>query len=146
MTDAPAPLGTWVELHVPDFDPVRTFYTHLGFKVLWERPPEEKKGYLVTQLGANILCFWCGNDHVYDQSHFRRFHRDTPPGFGVEIVLSVDDIDELFGRVHGDERVVQPLERQPWCGVRDFRMIDPSGFYLRFTEPFDIRESRYAVE
>jgi lactoylglutathione lyase len=146
MTDAPAPLGTWVELHVPDFERVHDFYSALGFKVLWERPPEGKKGYLVAQLGANVLCFWCGNDSVYDQSHFRRFPRATPRGFGVEIVLAVDDIDELFLRVRDEQYVVQPLEQQPWCGIRDFRVVDPFGFYLRFTEPFDIRESRYAVD
>ncbi len=145
MSDEPTNIGTWVELHVPDFDQVRSFYTNLGFKILWERPPEGKKGYLVTQLGNNVLCFWCGNDQVYDQSYFRRFARDTPRGVGVEIVIAVDDIDELFARVRHDRRVVQGLERQPWHGIRDFRMIDPFGFYLRFTEPFDIREDRYAI-
>ena len=46
-----------VELHVPDFEKVKEFYGKLGFKVVWERKPEEKKGYLVIKRDNNILCF-----------------------------------------------------------------------------------------
>jgi uncharacterized glyoxalase superfamily protein PhnB len=27
-----------------------------------------------------------------------------------------------------------PLQDQPW-GLRDFRVVDPEGYYLRFTTP-----------
>ncbi|QIS12356.1 VOC family protein [Nocardia arthritidis] len=144
MGEAPI-LGTFVELHVPDFDPVRTFYTGLGFEVLWERAPEGKKGYLVVQLENNVLTFWGGNEFVYDQSYFGRFPDSTQRGYGVEVVLMVDDIDGLYDRIHDHDRVVGQLKMQPW-GTRDFRIVDPAGFYLRFTEPLDIRDPRYAVE
>jgi hypothetical protein len=30
------------------------------------------------------------------------------------------------------ERVVEPIRTQPW-GLRDFRIVDPDGYYLRVT-------------
>jgi predicted lactoylglutathione lyase len=33
-----------LELHVPDFELVKKFYGDLGFEVVWERKPQEKKG------------------------------------------------------------------------------------------------------
>ena len=29
-----------IELHVPDFKPVKDFYSQLGFEIVWEREPE----------------------------------------------------------------------------------------------------------
>lgn len=138
-------IGTFVELHVPDFAPIKEFYAGLGFRVLWERAPEEKKGYVVMQLQNNVLTFWGGNEFVYEQSYFRRFPESTPRGYGVEVVLMVDDIDELFARILHRDCVVRPLELKPW-GAKDFRVVDPCGYYLRFTEEIDIREPKYAVE
>lgn len=137
--------GGVVELHVPDFDRIRSYYEKLEFEVVWEREPEGKKGYLVMRLGDNVLCFWAGNDHVFDQAHFAEFPRDTPRGYGVEIVLMVDDIEEYYERVSSDATVVADLVRRPW-GVRDFRVTDPAGFYLRFTEPYDVLDPAHAVQ
>lgn len=139
------PLGTFVELHVPDFFPIRKFYTDIGFEILWEREPEAKKGYLVTRFQNNVLCFWCGNDSVYKQSYFKDFPSTTPRGYGVEIVIMVDDIEIVFDRLKDHDHLVSPLKLRAW-GIRDFRILDPFGFYLRFTEPLDIRDPRYAVE
>ncbi|MEU1983081.1 VOC family protein [Nocardia sp. NPDC019395] len=138
------PAGIALELHVPDFGPVRQFYTQLGFELLWERAPEAKKGYLVVELEGNVVGFWCGNDRVFDQSYFRRFARTTPRGYGVEVVLTVSDIDGLYETARHHPGLVRELCTQPW-GKRDFRMVDPFGYYLRFTEPMDIRDPRYAV-
>jgi len=54
-----------LELHVPDFEVAKTFYGRLGFKVIWERKPEEDKGYLILQNEAGcILNFWSGTDAI----------------------------------------------------------------------------------
>ncbi|MEU7143756.1 hypothetical protein ABZ942_30240 [Nocardia sp. NPDC046473] len=144
MQETPT-VGTVVELHVPDFGPVREFYTGLGFEVVWERAPEGKKGYLVVQLENNVLCFWCGNEYVYEQSYFRKFPESTTRGYGVEVVVMVADIEHQFGRVSDEGCVASPLKPRDW-GIKDFRVIDPFGYYLRFTEQLDIRDRKYAVE
>ncbi|MDO8563130.1 MAG: dihydroneopterin aldolase [Candidatus Limnocylindria bacterium] len=120
-----------VELHVPDFGPVRDFYGRLGFVV--EREEAGDDGYLVMRRGANALAFWPGNAAVTGHSFFGRFPAGTPRGIGVEIIVEVEDVEALYEKVRGFLRVVAPLRRRPW-GVRDFRLEDPFGYYLRITE------------
>lgn len=133
-----------VELHAPDFGPVRRFYTELGFEVAWERPPERKKGYLVLTMADNVLCFWAGNEHVYEHSYFRDFPRATPRGYGTEIVLTVPDLADYYDRFPHRSHIVAPLARRAW-GISDFRFVDPVGFYLRVTEPHDVLDPRHAI-
>lgn len=126
-----------LELHVPDFNPVKKFYSALGFTIAHEVKPHEKKGYLVMDLEENRLCFWCGNGEAYNQSWFKQFPKDTPRGVGVEIVLQVSDVDGLYERVKDNLNVVTPLENKFW-GLRDFRLVDPFGFYIRVTSVHDL--------
>jgi uncharacterized glyoxalase superfamily protein PhnB len=93
----------------------------------------------------NILCFWAGNEHVYEQSYFKRFPKDTKRGYGVEIVVMVDDIDSYYAKVKDYANVVENLILQPW-GLKDFRTEDPYGYYLRFTSLHNILDSSNAVE
>ena len=52
---------------------------------------------------------------------------------GTEIVLEVDDIDAEYARVAAlDWLLAAELGLQPW-GLRDFRLHDPDGYYLRLT-------------
>ena len=48
-------------------------------------------------------------------------------------MLEVEDIDALYGRVSSSGHpVFEPLQERPW-GLRDFRIVDPDGYYLRLT-------------
>ena len=94
--------------------------------------------------GNNIFCFWPGNEHVVEQSYFKNFPADTKRGFGVEIVIMVEDIEALYKTAETFCKIVDPLLKQPW-GLKDFRIEDPFGFYLRFTEPHNILDSSNAV-
>ena len=90
--------------------------------------------------GNSILGFYCGNEEVYNQSYFKKFSQDTPRGYGIEVSIPIEKIDEFYQKVKeklGEECIVKPLEEKRW-GNRDFRLIDPFGFYLRFYEPVDI--------
>jgi predicted enzyme related to lactoylglutathione lyase len=54
-------------------------------------------------------------------------------GLGVEIVLEVDDVDGCHERVaDSGHPILEPLRDRPW-GLRDFRISDPDGYYLRLT-------------
>ncbi|MCA9390486.1 hypothetical protein KC571_03720 [candidate division WWE3 bacterium] len=122
---------THLELHVPDFEPIKEYYGKLGFEIVWEREPEEFKGYLIMKLDENTLCFWSGNEYVYEQPYFKNFARDTKRGYGVEVILMVEDIEELI--------------TQPW-GLKDFRVEDPFGYYLRITSKHNVLDDDYAVQ
>lgn len=134
-----------LELHVSDFLTVKDFYGELGFSVVWERPPEGEKGYLVLERKGTILCFWPGTEDVYNQSYFKKFPQDTPRGYGVELVIETENIETFYEGISGFAEIVDSLVTQPW-GLKDFRIIDPFGYYIRFTEPHDILDPGFAVE
>jgi predicted enzyme related to lactoylglutathione lyase len=51
----------------------------------------------------------------------------------VEIVLEVEDLDEALERVErAGVALIEHARERPW-GLRDFRIADPDGYYLRVT-------------
>lgn len=134
-----------IELHVPDFDKVLEFYGKLGFKKVWHRSEDNNADYLVMNREGTILNFWPGNDSVYEQSYFKNFPKDTKRGYGVEIVIGVDEVKKLHEEVKSFAKIVNPLVKRPW-GLWDFRIEDPFGYYIRITEKHDILSPEYAVE
>ena len=95
-----------LELHVPDFRPIKDYYEKLGFTAKWVRKPEGFKGYMILAMGQNILCFWAGNEHVYEQEYFSQFPKTSPRGYGVEIVIMVDDIKAYYDQIKDFANVV----------------------------------------
>lgn len=126
-----------IELHVPDFELAKDFYGKLEFKVVREEKPENKDGYLVLKKDSSIICFWPGNNLVWQQPYFKKFPKNTKKGYGVEIVIMVDDIEKFYKKVKKFAKIVEELKDKPW-GLKDFRIEDPFGFYIRFTEKFNI--------
>ena len=141
----PANNNVLLELHVPDFEKVKEYYQKLGFDVIWERPPEGFKGYLILKMGDNILCFWNGTESVYEQEYFSQYPKDSKRGYGVEIVIMVEDVEKYYGKVKDFANVYEPLKLRPW-GLKDFRVEDPFGYYLRITTPHNILDPNNAVK
>jgi uncharacterized glyoxalase superfamily protein PhnB len=55
------------------------------------------------------------------------------PVTGTELVLEVDDLDQDYARVAAAGwPLAEDLTDRPW-GLRDFRLLDPSGYYWRVT-------------
>lgn len=135
-----------IELHVPDFQKVKDFYGKLGFIVtMYDEPNEKEQGYLTMtrkdKVGNTMLNFYGSDERVYTQSFFKQFSKETPRGFGVEITIPVSGIEELYQQISmtlKDNIVREITELKDhdfkW---KDFRMVDPFGFYLRFTEIID---------
>lgn len=82
---------------------------------------------------------------VTEQSCFKQFPSDTKRGYGVEIVIIMEDVSALYETAKSFAKIVDPLIMQPW-GIKDFRLKDPFGYYVRLTEPHDILDKEYAVE
>jgi predicted enzyme related to lactoylglutathione lyase len=52
---------------------------------------------------------------------------------GVEIVLEVEDLAVAVDAVErAGYGLVEPPRERPW-GLRDFRLADPDGYYVRVT-------------
>jgi lactoylglutathione lyase len=57
------------------------------------------------------------------------------PPLGVELVLEVDDVDAEHDRISVTTwPMTESLTLRPW-GLKDFRVVDPDGYYWRITEP-----------
>jgi dihydroneopterin aldolase len=120
-----------VELHVPDFAPVRDFYRQLGFSVVRDDPGPD--GYLVLRYEETAIAFWPGSEAERTHHFFSRHPAGTPRGLGVEIIITTTELKAMYGRAKALGAVVEPLRMRKW-GARDFRIADPFGFYLRITE------------
>ena len=135
-----------LELHVPDFEPVRQFYSIFGFEEQMYDATSgggSNLGYLVLlrrdQIGNTMLNFYGDKEKVAQHARFRDFPADTPKGYAVEITVPVSNIKNLWAGVKDrldEDTVSQPLTTKRW-GKEDFRVIDPFGFYVRFTEIVD---------
>ena len=90
------------------------------------------------KLGNTMLNFYGGNERVYNQSFFKQFPRDTKRGYATEITMTTSNIDEIYRAASTRLRkhIVRELKELEDHGHiwKDFRMVDPFGFYLRFTE------------
>jgi uncharacterized glyoxalase superfamily protein PhnB len=66
-------------------------------------------------------------------SHPLRPRANERVGAGVEIVIDVGDVDAAFAAVQASGHpTLSPVAERPW-GLRDFRLLDPDGYYLRIT-------------
>lgn len=132
-----------IELHVPSFETAKKFYGDLGFKVVWERIPEDPNiRYLVMKKGTSILNFYGGTEEVYNHSFFKKFPKTTPRSYAVEIIIPVDGIENFYKKVSSKYKkyIIKPLGQI--FSHPDFRMVDPFGFYLRFVERYNWIEAR----
>jgi len=135
-----------IELHVPDLKIVKDFYSKLGFKITMDdEPNDENPGYLTMtrqdELGNTMLNFYGGDERVYNQSFFKQFPKETKRGYATEVTIPTANIDEIYNLVSSQlkENLVRELNELEDHGKRwrDFRMVDPFGFYIRFTELID---------
>lgn len=56
----------------------------------------------------------------------------------------VEDIEKFYEKVCSFTKVVDELQVKLW-GQKDFRIEDPFGFYLRFTEIHNIFDRKWAI-
>jgi len=135
-----------IEFHTPDFQKARDFYAIFGFTQLSYDPMSDDRSvleYMVLEradsLGRTLLNFYGNKEEVSQHAHFKNFPVTTPRGYGVETTVPVSDVEKLWEGVKlklSSSQVAQPLTLKRW-NKKDFRVVDPFGFYIRFTEFMD---------
>jgi catechol 2,3-dioxygenase-like lactoylglutathione lyase family enzyme len=113
------------EIFPRDLDATVDFYTQvLGFTLIGDQR-REAAAYVSLQRGD--VRVGAARRDVPDGLPARR-----PPA-GVEIVLEVADVAGERDRVvAAGWPLDEDLRERPW-GMSDFRILDPSGYYLRIT-------------
>ena len=131
-----------IELHVPDFAPAKEFYGKIGYEIVWQKEEKIDEGYLVMRNGKSILNFYCGTNQVYKHDFFGKFPKDTPRGYAVEILIQIAGIESFYKKFKMlfPENIVKELNNK--YSHKDFRAVDPYGFYVRFVEKNNWVEGR----
>ena len=126
---SPSNLTIRLELFTSNIDKTVNFYQDvLGFKSL----KSSNSNYQPIQKGQVILGIGLleslGSNH-----YFNSYQGDIQFGYGVEIVLEVEDINLAYNKAKmANVDIESELKTQPW-GLTDFRLTDPNGYYIRVT-------------
>jgi|SRR5918993_4107774 catechol 2,3-dioxygenase-like lactoylglutathione lyase family enzyme len=122
--------GLRLELFALDMEASIAFYTRvLAFELVRHEPGD----YASLRLGGAVLGIGPVAKLPEEGGYFGRDIATLRRGLGVEIVLEVGDVDGCQERVaDSGHPILEPLRERPW-GLRDFRISDPDGYYLRVT-------------
>lgn len=121
------PLQLRLELFVEAPEQSLSFYRRiLGFEI---QGPANADYTLLTNDDAVIAI---NRRSALSSDHPLRIETGEKVGLGVEIVLSVTDIEGAYRKAKESGWPLTDLALQPW-GLRDFRLIDPDGYYVRVT-------------
>ncbi|KAA6458858.1 VOC family protein [Bacillus cereus] len=72
-------------------------------------------------------------DYILNENHYLKKGGLNPKGKGVEVIIVFDNIEQLYQHVLEKNYPVESnLKTQSW-GMKDFRIVDPDGYYLRLT-------------
>ncbi len=119
------PVQLRFEVFPADLEATRDFYTRvLGFVVM--RYQHEPPGPYLAMQRDEVRVGAAPRDELANRAERR-------PPTGAELVLEVDDVHAEHDRVcAAGWPVEEALQTRPW-GLVDFRLLDPSGYYLRIT-------------
>jgi catechol 2,3-dioxygenase-like lactoylglutathione lyase family enzyme len=91
-----------------------------------------------NQLGFDVVFRMPAGDYAAverDDASLHLFQDASGTHSASSIQIFTDGLDELAAELHGrGAHVTQDVEAKPW-GYRDFRVSDPSGNTIKFTEP-----------
>lgn len=121
-----------VELYVDDVRATADFFQqYLSFTA--ERV---EAGFAVLWLGSTRLLLNSVTSAKFeDQNPITKDGAIAHRGAGVELVLSVPDLEEIHSALQAANLpYLGGIAEQSW-GLRDFRFLLPDGFYVRVTEP-----------
>jgi len=117
-----------LELFVKNIEESMKFYRNvLGFIL----PEDTNKSYISIRKGNVVLGL--GEMKNLRKNHPVKVSSGQRIGLGIEIVLEVENIKDVYKKVIEEDYPIQTeLTKRPW-GLEDFRIIDPDGYYLRIT-------------
>lgn len=114
------------EIFPDDLDATVDFYMRvLRFRLTADRRDQRDEYVLLQRGSVRVGAAW----GVVPGVRAARL----PPA-GVELVLEVDDVVAERDRVTAAGwPLAEDLQDRPW-GLKDFRILDPAGYYLRITD------------
>ncbi|MGM5056103.1 VOC family protein [Rhizobium sp. 814_E9_N1_1] len=116
-----------LELFVESPEESLDFYRRvLGFQIQGSARTE----FTMLKNGDAVIAI--NSRSVLSTDHPLRIDAGQRAGLGVEIVLKVADVEDAYRAAKESCWPVSDLALQTW-GLRDFRLVDPDGYYVRVT-------------
>lgn len=116
-------------LYVSNLSRSIEFYRNvLDFKIGELFPDEENATYAPVFIGDNKLMLSLARDSN------KNLHRQGLGGSGLQLFVSVDNVDESFNRINNRVTMIETIETKPW-GDREFTISDPDGYLISFYTP-----------
>jgi len=121
------------ELSVSDFKKSIDFYTKIiGFKMEYQRG-ESKFAFLSFQ-GSQIMI-----EEI--NKNWNTGELEYPFGRGINLSIEVENIDSIIESLQKNNYPIKMLPKENWyrkgdilLGSREFLVMDPDGYLLRFTQ------------
>ncbi len=119
------------ELFVADVTEAVRFYTKkLGFTAFRVENQGGRDNFAIVAMGKAVVMF--AADYLYEAMGGSV---TSPRGVAIDIRIMVDDVEEVHRRcVENEVTIVHPIADR-YYGLRDFVVVDPNGFRLRFAAP-----------
>ncbi|WP_079710091.1 VOC family protein [Paraliobacillus ryukyuensis] len=118
-----------LELFVESIEKSVEFYRN----VLEFNAPKDTKANYIPVIKGDVVLGLGEMKNLPDFHPLKVSRNGQQVGLGVEIVLKVEDVYDVYNKVVGKGYPIQTdLAERPW-GMIDFRIIDPDGYYLRIT-------------
>ncbi len=123
------------------------FYTEiLGFSIQYQR--EEDGFAMLERQGSRIMLDEIDiNSASANKDAWIAGPLETPFGRGINLQIKTDNVDELYQRVlHAEAKIFLPMEEKYYrandieLGNRQFIVLDPDGYMLRFFQDLGKRE------
>ena len=121
------------ELVVSNMARSMEFYNTLGFT-------QDNEG-IVDDNGSQWYSLVLGDSHVWllREDVAEDLQKGIQRGNGVNLYLSVDDVDAMYEAVKGaglQPNIVSEIETL-WYGLRQFRLADPDGYIWTLNSPVE---------
>jgi catechol 2,3-dioxygenase-like lactoylglutathione lyase family enzyme len=112
------------EFFVRDIERSIAFYGRLGFATVRQEPD-----FAVIALREDVHVLLAAEQHTS-----REWLSAGPRGIGLNIRIMVDDVDAVYQRAKdAGAPIIQEIADRDY-GLRDFILLDPDGFALRFAQ------------
>jgi len=116
------------EIAVSDLEQSLAFYTALGFTKQDDGIIDDK-GSQWCSLSMGDAALWLIRQDIVED-----LDTDEEKGNGVNIYLSVDDVDATYEKLKPEATIVKEIETL-WYGLRQFSVVDPDGYLLTINMP-----------
>ena len=118
---------------VKNVDETLTYYTNLGFKIIYKSPLEGPSYWAFVQKDNVELFFQSKTSLTEEFPELQNYER----GGASTLWFRVDNISMWYEEIKDKTKVIRPFGITPYNGAKEFVIMDINGFILHFSD-FDL--------